>query len=52
MRDWCASPTYRRIALIAQLLGRHRDALEARAVGTIRGDRVRISHPPSIGDND
>ena len=53
MRDWCASRTYRpdrRIALIAGVLDRHRDALEAKAVVTIRGDRVSISHPPSIGD--
>ena len=43
-------PADRRIALIAELLGRHRDALDARAVVTIRGDRVRISHPPPYGD--
>ena len=45
-------PADRRIALISGLLDRHREALEARAIVTIRGDRVRISHPPSIGDND
>ena len=39
-------PAERRIALVAELLERHRDALEARAVITIRGNRVRISHPP------
>ena len=43
-------PADRRIALIAGVLDRHRDALEAKAVVTIRGDRVSISHPPSIGD--
>lgn len=40
-------PADQRIALIAELLDRHRHALEAKAVVTIRGGRVRISHPPS-----
>ena len=37
-------PADRRIALIAGLLDRHREALEARAIVTIRGERVRISY--------
>ena len=38
-------PAERRIALTAEVLERHAHALEARAVVTIRGERVRISHP-------
>ena len=45
-------PAEQRIALMAELLDRRRDALEAKAVVTIRGGRVRISHPPSNGGND
>ena len=45
-------PVDRRIALIAELLYRHSHALEEKAVVTIRGGRVRISHAPSYGDND
>ena len=37
-------PVDRRIALMAGLLDRHREALETRAIITIRGDRVRISY--------
>ena len=40
-------PVERRIALMNGLLARHRGALEARAVITIRGERVRVSRPPS-----
>ena len=43
-------PADQRIALIAELLDRHRHALEARAIVTIRSGRVRISHPPSYGN--
>ena len=45
-------PAEQRIALIAELLDRHRHALEAKAVVTIRGGRVRVSHPPSYGGDD
>ena len=36
-----------RIALMAEVLEQHRQALERQAVVTIRGGRVRISQPPS-----
>lgn len=39
-------PVLQRIALIAEVLQRHRHALEARAVITIRGGRIRIANPP------
>ena len=39
-------PARQRIALIADVVQRHRRALEARAVVTIRGGRIRIAHPP------
>ena len=42
-------PAKRRIALMAELLERHRPALEMGDVVTIRGDRIRISRPPSFG---
>ena len=45
-------PAEQRIALLAELLDRHSPALEAKAVVTIRGGRVRISYPPSYGGND
>ena len=40
-------PAERRIALIAEVLERHRQALEIQAIVTIRDGRIRISHPPS-----
>jgi predicted nuclease of predicted toxin-antitoxin system len=40
-------PVERRIALMAEVLDRHRQALEARAIITIRSGRIRISHHPS-----
>ena len=40
-------PAERRIALIAEVLKRHRQALEIQAVVTIRDGRIRISQPPS-----
>ena len=39
-------PAQRRIELMAAVLNRHRQALENRAVVTIRGDRIRVSYPP------
>ena len=42
-------PTEQRIALLAQLIERHPLALEAKAMITIRGGRVRISHQPVQG---
>ena len=39
----------RRIALMAELIERHRQALELGNVVTIRGERIRISRPPSFG---
>lgn len=36
----------RRIALIAQLIDQHEEALKARAVITVRGERIRISQTP------
>ena len=40
-------PTERRIALIAEVLDRYRQALEVQAIVTVRDGRIRISHPPS-----
>ena len=40
-------PAERRIILIAEVLKRHRQALEIQAVVTIRDGRIRISQPPS-----
>ena len=37
-----------RIALMAEVLEQHRQALERQAVVTVRGGRVRISQPPSL----
>lgn len=42
------APVEQRIRLMAEVMERHRRALERRAVVTIRGERVRISYPPSI----
>ena len=40
-------PAAQRVVLMAEVLERHRHALETRAVVTIRSGRIRISHPPS-----
>ena len=39
-------PALRRIELVAEVINRHRQALEHRAVVTIRGERIRVSHRP------
>lgn len=41
-------PMARRISVMKQVLERHREALERQAIITVRGRRVRISHPPSL----
>ena len=38
----------RRIALMGELIERHRQALEMEDIVTIRGERIRISRPPSF----
>ena len=38
-------PVSDRIALMARVLQEHRDALEEQALVTIRGGRMRITHP-------
>ena len=43
-------PAEQRIALMAELLKRHRQALEMQAIITIRGGRIRISQPPAATD--
>ncbi|MYC72749.1 MAG: hypothetical protein F4X17_18780 [Gemmatimonadetes bacterium] len=43
-------PTEQRIALMAELLEQHRQALEMQAIITIRGGRIRISQPPTPTD--
>ncbi|MXW79396.1 MAG: hypothetical protein F4Z57_10530 [Gemmatimonadetes bacterium] len=43
-------PTEQRIALMAELLEQHRQALEMQAIITIRGGRIRISQPPTPAD--
>ncbi|MCY4606107.1 MAG: DUF5615 family PIN-like protein [Gemmatimonadetes bacterium] len=43
-------PAEQRIALMAELLKRHRQALEMQAIITIRGGRIRISQPPTATD--
>ena len=40
-------PSEQRIALMVQVIHRHRQALEDRSIVTIRGERIRISHPPA-----
>ena len=42
------APAEQRIRLMAEVIERHRRALDRRAVVTIRAARVRISYPPSI----
>ena len=39
-------PAEERIALMAQVLERHHEALEVRAIITVRRGRIRISRPP------
>ena len=39
-------PAERRIALMAAVIDHHGQALEERAIVTIRGERIRISLPP------
>ena len=38
-------PAAQRIALMSELLDRHREALESRSIVTVRGGRIRISKP-------
>lgn len=40
-------PAEERIALRAQVLKRHQDALETQAIITVRGGRLRVSRPPA-----
>ena len=40
-------PAERRIALVAAVIDRHGGALENRAIVTVRGERIRISVPPT-----
>lgn len=42
-------PAEQRVALLSELVRRHRPALEDRAVVTVRGGRVRISRSPTPG---
>ena len=42
------APAEQRIRLMAEVIERHRRALERLAVVTIRGARVRISYPPQM----
>ncbi len=39
-------PAQQRIELLAEVINRHRQKLENSAVVTIRGARIRVSHPP------
>ena len=39
-------PAAQRIDLMAELLDRHREALETRSIVTVRGGRIRISRAP------
>ena len=39
-------PAEQRIALLAEVIERFREALESQAVANIRGDRIRISYHP------
>ena len=40
-------PAERRIALMSNLIAHHSDDMQQGAVVTIRGGRIRISHPPA-----
>ena len=39
--------TPQRIALVAEVINRHRQELERRAIITIRGGRIRVAPPPT-----
>lgn len=39
-------PAEQRVALVNEVIRRHQQALEERAIVTIRGSRIRVSHPP------
>ena len=39
-------PAGQRIALMGEVIAQHRQALETRAVITVRDDRIRVSRPP------
>lgn len=41
-------PAERRIDLMSEIIEHHSRALDDRAVVTIRGRRIRISHPPTL----
>ena len=41
-------PAEQRIAFVSEVITLHRQALEDRSVVTIRGGRIRISHPPIL----
>jgi predicted nuclease of predicted toxin-antitoxin system len=40
-------PAAERIRLLAQVLERHAEALEAHAIITVRGGRIRVARPPA-----
>ena len=40
------APAEQRIELAAEIIGRHRQELENRAIITVRGDRIRVSTLP------
>lgn len=40
-------PAEQRIALVAEIISRYRPELENRAIVTVRGQRIRVSHPPN-----
>ena len=39
-------PAEQRIDLVAEIISRHSLELENRAIVTVRGERIRVSHPP------
>ena len=41
-------PAEQRVALLSEVILNHRQALEDRAVVTLRGERIRISYPPVL----
>ena len=41
-------PVEQRIALLAEVIAGHRDALESQAIVTVRGGRIRISRWPAV----
>ena len=40
-------PAEQRIDLVAEIISRHRQVLENRAVVTVRGEHIRVSIPPT-----